>query len=108
MKKEEALTPKGTAPSYRQLPTQWVFLGEDGRLLSTSVSRMDGKQIANAIGEDERFYMAKCHYRIGATGEREYITNLSMVPEALKMRPEPEDANATTIENRLVYGQKQW
>lgn len=107
VKREGMPGEKGTAPSYRKLPTQWLLLGVDGRILSTSISRMDERMVSQALGE-ESYYVAKCHYRIGNTGEREYITNFSMIPEAIKVKPELEDANSAIGEERFVYGDKKW
>lgn len=107
VKKEEALKPKGSGPTYQKLPTEWILLDENARILSTCVSRMEERRVAESMREGEHFYIAKCHYRTGKEGDNEYITNLSMIPEALKVKPEPEDANGCVIVSRYIYRQRQ-
>lgn len=109
VKREESDSPTSDGPAYRKLPTEWIILDLDGKILATDISRSTTKRISEALApEGKRFRQAKCHYRIGTTGEKEFITNLTMIPEALEFAPDAEDPGNSPIVDRWLYGQKQW
>lgn len=103
VKKEEGGKPSANGPAYRNLPAEWIILSEDGKILSTNISRMAQRRIAKAIGETGHFYLAKCHYRLGDEG-KEYITNLTMIVEALQVKPDAEGPEYSVIKQRFLYG----
>lgn len=108
-KKEGAGQRPTDSAEYRKLPTKWVILDMDGKILADDTSMIATKRVSNAIlGTGKNFRQANCHYRIGNTGEREYITNLTMIPEAIDMKPTAEAPDYCSVVNRWVYGQKQW
>lgn len=103
VKKEEGGKPSASGPAYRNLPVEWIILSEDGKILSTNISRMAQRRIAKAIGATGYFYLAKCHYRLG-DGGKEYITNLTMIMEALQIKPDAEEPEYSVINQRYLYG----
>lgn len=103
VKKEEGGKPSASGPAYRNLPAEWIILSEDGKILSTNISRMAQRRIAKAIGATGHFYLAKCHYRLGNEG-KEYITNLTMIAEALQVKPDAEEPEYSAITQRFLYG----
>lgn len=109
VKREEAGSPQAEGPAYRKLPTDWIILDLDGKILATNIGRLATRQIAATLApEGKHFRQANCHYRIGSTGEREYITNLTMIPEAIELAPATDASECAAIVERWKYGQKQW
>ena len=109
VKREESAGPAATGPTYRNLPTEWLTIDLEGKILATNIGRIATRQIAKALApEGKHFRQANCHYRIGATGEREYITNLTMVPEAIELAPTTEAPECSPVVGHYKYGQKQW
>lgn len=108
VKKEQANLPAEQAPAYKKLPTRWVVVSKEMRLLSVHASRHDCRQIAETLGENSKFYLAKCHYSIGTTGEEEYIISLNQMPEALEVVLCQDQADAMLITRRFVYGAPQF
>lgn len=109
VKREEASSPQSEGPGYQKLPTEWIILDLEGKILATNIGRIATKQIAaNLAPEGKHFRQANCHYRIGTTGDREYITNLTMIPEAIEYRPSAEGVEYSAIVDRWKYGQRQW
>ena len=56
---------------------------------------------------NSRFILAKCHYRIGKDGKKEFITKLEHIPEALKKRPDPDWPFGSPITQIYRYGEPQ-
>lgn len=102
-------------PAYRKLPTQWLILDLNGKILSTSVAASEIERVTNAylaLGDPEedknrRFIVAKCHYRKGENG-REYYTNLNQIPEAMKCFPNAELPSHIVARQIYYYGVRQW
>lgn len=102
--------PQETAFSYRHLPTQWTIIGERGQVLTEGISRMEEDRVARVmIAEDKslRYLIAKCHYRIGKDGEKEFLTQLDQIPEALKKRPDLDYPFGPPIVQIYKYGERQ-
>ena len=109
IKREESAGPAATGPAYRNLPTEWVTIDLEGKILAANIGRIATRQIAKTLApEGKHFRQANCHYRIGTTGEREYITNLTMIPEAIELAPAMEAPECSPVVDHFKYGQKQW
>ena len=113
VKKEQKGEPE--LPAFQKLPTQWLILDLNGKILSTSVAASEIERVTNAylaLGNPEedknrRFIVAKCHYRKGENG-REYYTNLNQIPEAMKCFPNAELPSHIVARQIYYYGVRQW
>ena len=85
--------------TYRKLPTRWIILDENKRIIANDIGRA---AIAMATKRG-RFYMAKCHYRIGENGE-EYLTEEDQIAELLERRTDPECPYDAPIVSQKSYG----
>ena len=102
--------------NYRKLPTKWIILDVDGRILSEDISDESVVKVSKDIVENNknyfydkkaRFILAKCHYRIGKDNGREYYTSLEEIPEALKCFPNRDLLSRCLIRQIYHYGVKQ-
>lgn len=67
------------------------------------------EMVARALAKkpNSRFILAKCHYKIGSNGEKQYYTQLDQIPEALKKRPDPDWPFGSPITQIYRYGERQ-
>lgn len=94
-------------PDYRKLPTDWIILSTNGKIIATSASRRAEQGIVAAIknsNSSAHYLVAKCHYRIGTSGDKEYLTRLEEIPEATEKAVLEDDY--TAIVQAYHYGEK--
>lgn len=105
-----------TLPAYRKLPTEWIILDPNGKILATDISRGTVDRIARNIlargdvEEDKtlRFIVAKCHYTLGSDNQKQYYTKLDQVEEAYKCFPYAELPSHMVVRQIYKYGVRQW
>ena len=110
MNKPGSITePQDKTYSYRDLPTEWLIISPEGKILSTDISAKSEDEVARVLVKDptKRYLLAKCHYRKGSDGEKQFITQLEMIPEALKKRPELDYPFGSPIVQIYRYGERQ-
>lgn len=93
-------------PEYRKLPTSWVILAPDGTIMANGISREEENSVVKSLKEDQRFYLAKCHYEMDG-GEPKYYTNLEQIAEALEKRPIAGEGYDPPIVQIYHYGKAQ-
>lgn len=102
-------------PGYRKLPTDWVLLTKDGRIFKTdigarSVAEITGVLLAQGDPEknkDLRFIAAKCHFKFGPDGQKQFFVSLEQIPEALECFPNAENPSCLLVRKIFKYGIKQ-
>lgn len=113
---ERAKNPAQSSPSYRKLPTEFIIIARDGKILATDIAAETVERITKsllALGDPEenpklRFLIAKAHYTTGIDGVKQYYTAaLEQIPEALLCFPNAEDANGLIIRQIYHYGIRQ-
>ena len=95
-----------------KMPTKWVILDLKGKILKEDVARSSIAEVAQAmlaIGDPEenkdlRFVVAKCHFKFGDVGEKQYFTATEQIPEALRCFPCSEDASHMVVRRITRYG----
>lgn len=94
---------------FKKLPTEWIFLDGNCNFISDNITLMTERTIVQALLKDrsQRYMLAKCHYRVNKDGEKEYLTRLEDIPEALKKRPEPDGPFGSPIVQIYKYGERQ-
>ena len=103
---------KGGAQNYRNLPTSWIILDSNFKIIETNMGRKTVRRVSEALAkigdpkENERlhFYLAKCHYTIGTNGERQYFAALGQIAEAIKCIPCGEDIDGMIATKVYRYG----
>lgn len=112
VKREKDKEAAASAHGFHQLPSEHLLLSMDGRILRTDASRQSLKEVSKSLlsrgdpREDKnlRFLLAECHFKYGVDGQKQYFTALDQLPEALKCRPEKDDANGAVVECVFHYG----
>lgn len=106
---------KGEVPAYRNLPTQWLILDTQGKILATDIRHGSIAEVAKGLlekGDPEkdtslRFLIAKCHYQIGSDGQKQFYTALRQIPEADKCFPNAELPSHLVVRQIYNYGTPQ-
>lgn len=84
----------------RKLPTKELLLDLNGNTLATSAKTW--REINPKTGD--KFRVAHCHYLEREDGNRDYLTSLDLIPEALEYRKSDEPGYAPTLVQRYKYG----
>lgn len=103
-------------PGYRKLPTEWILLTPDGKIIKGDISV---KSIADTTerllaqgdpeeNKDLRFVAAKCHFKFGSDGIKQYFTAHDQIAEALRCFPNRENPGHMVVRQVYHYGIPQW
>ena len=84
----------------RKLPTQELLLDLNGNQIATSAKTW--REIDPKTGA--KFRVAHCHYLEREDGNRDYLTSLDLIPDAMEYRKSDEPGYAPTLVQRYKYG----
>lgn len=95
-----------------KLPTKWIIIDLDGKILKEDVSRNSITEVAEALlamgnpeeNQNLRFVVAKCHFKFGDVGEKQYFTATEQIPEALRCFPDADNAGHMIVRRITHYG----
>ena len=90
---------------FKKLPTQWLILTREGKLLATDIGRLTLARLTEKY-PDAPVLLAKCHYAIGSDGQRQYYLAFKQMAEAQVVMLDPEYPTSPTIGQRFYYGQE--
>ena len=103
-------------PGYRKLPTDWLILNLEGKIIATDIAKKTVERIAKALlqtGDPDkdtslRFLVAKCHFKIGPDEQRQYFTGNDQIAEAFRCYPDASDPSNMIVRQIYRYGRRQW
>ena len=104
------------APGFHKLPTEWILLTLDGKIIKTDLAVKSIAEIANALlkqgdpGQNTnlRFIAARCHFKFGSDGVKQYFTAHDQIAEALRCFPNKENPGHMVVRQVYHYGIPQW
>lgn len=88
---------------YKKLPTAWVAINREGKMLADNIGRLTLAQLTRRY-PNKPVLLARCHYVIGADGQRQYYTAFEKMPEAHVVMLDPEYPTSPTIGQMFFYG----
>lgn len=103
-------------PGFHKFPTEWLILSLDGRIIKTDLSTKSVAEVADSLlaqgdpeeNKDLRFIAAKCHFKFGTDGVKQYFTAHDQIAEALRCFPDKENPGHMMVCQVYHYGMPQW
>lgn len=114
VEREQKGTTKPSTPTYRKLPSEWIIIDKQGRILETSASSKAIEATAEkilALGDPEedstrRLIVARAHYLAGTDQIKQYYTALEQLPEAFLCFPNAENPASLIVRQIYIYGEE--
>lgn len=112
VKREQEIADRATSHGFHKFPTEWLILSLDGKIIKTDLAIKSVAEVTNSLlaqGDPEenknlRFIAAKCHFKFGTDGVKQYFIDLKQIPEALKCFPNAENPGHMVVRQIYVYG----
>ena len=103
-------------PGFHKFPTEWLLLTLKGEIIKTDVARNSVAEVTRILlaqgdpeeNKDLRFIAAKCHFKFGTDGEKQYFVAPDQIPEALRCFPNAEAPDHMVVRQIYHYGIPQW